>query len=178
MIVISVSRLGRGVKVPVPHADIASQSRGLHSKVPDLCPAGRRSRQARLKHFNPMWTFPDYCYLSELGADDIRYGPLGIQSIIQIVPKMHWSVNHPLLYPSHAICFKHSVIVYSRIVLPSTDVKGETKGKTYCPSTWNYAYQWEYAAKYADQLRQAGASSLLCQECILSVTAQLSNKSS
>ena len=67
-------------------------------------------------------------------------------------------------------------IVYSRIVLPSTDSKGETKGKTYCPATWNYAYQWQYAAEYADLLRQAGASSLLCQERILSVIAQLSNK--
>ena len=36
---------------------------------------------------------------------------------------------------------------------------------------------WQYAPGYADQLRQAGASSLLCQECILSVIAQLSNKS-
>ena len=68
-------------------------------------------------------------------------------------------------------------IVYSRIVLPNSDSKGETKGKTYCPATWNYAYQWQYAAEYADLLRQAGASSLLCQECILSVIAQLSNKS-
>ena len=68
-------------------------------------------------------------------------------------------------------------IVYSKIVLPSSDVKGETKGKTYCPTTWNYSYQWQYAAEYADLLRQAGASSLLCQECTLSVIAQLSNKS-
>ena len=91
---------------------------------------------------------------------------------------MHWSVNHPLLSSSHAICFKHWALSIAALVLPNTDVKGETKGKTYCPSTWNYAYQWEYAAKYADQLRQVGASSLLCQECILSVIAQLSNKSS
>ena len=68
-------------------------------------------------------------------------------------------------------------IVKSRIVLPSSDSKGETKGKTYCPATWNYAYQWQYAAEYADLLRQAGAGSLLCQEYVLSVTAQLSNKS-
>ena len=85
-----------------------------------------------------------------------------------------------LVSQSPIVVFKScnaSGIVYSQIVLPSTDVKGETKGKTYCPATWNYAYQWEYAAKYADLLRQAGASSLLCQECILSVIAQLSNKS-
>ena len=68
-------------------------------------------------------------------------------------------------------------IVHSRIALPSSDVKGETKGKTYSPATWNYAYQWKYASGYADLLRQAGASSLLCQECILSIIAQLSNKS-
>ena len=67
-------------------------------------------------------------------------------------------------------------IIYSRIVL-SLDSKGEKKEKTYCPTTWNYAYTWQYSPEYADQLRQAGASSLLCQECILSVIAQLSNKS-
>ena len=32
-------------------------------------------------------------------------------------------------------------IVHSRIVLPSSDVKGKTNGKTYCPATWNFAYQ-------------------------------------
>ena len=69
-------------------------------------------------------------------------------------------------------------IVYSRVVLPSSDTKGETKGKTYCPTTWNYAYQWKYASEYADQSRKAGANSLLCQDDILSVIAQLSNKSS
>ena len=65
----------------------------------------------------------------------------------------------------------------SKIVLPSTDPKGESKERTYCPTTWNFSYQWKYAADYGDQLRQVGASSLLCQECTLSVIAQLSKKS-
>ena len=67
-------------------------------------------------------------------------------------------------------------IVYSKIVLPSTDSKGKSKG-TDCPTTWNFSYQWKYAVEYADQLRQVGASSLLCQECTLSVKAHLSKKS-
>ena len=67
-------------------------------------------------------------------------------------------------------------IIHSRIVLPSSDSKGEKKNKTYCPSRWNHTYQFQYAADYADMLRDAGSSSLLCHECVLSVIVQLSNK--
>ena len=55
--------------------------------------------------------------------------------------------------------------------------RSDLRVRRYCPTTWNYAYTWQHAPGYADQLRQVGASSLLCQECILSVIAQLSNKS-
>ena len=68
-------------------------------------------------------------------------------------------------------------IAYSKIVLPSGDSKGESKGRTYCPTTWNYSYTWQHAADYADQLRQVGTSALLCQECTLLVKVQLSRKS-
>ena len=30
-------------------------------------------------------------------------------------------------------------IAYSKIVLPSGDSKGESKNRTYCPTTWNYS---------------------------------------
>ena len=68
-------------------------------------------------------------------------------------------------------------VAYSKIVLPSGDSKAECKGRTYCPTTWNYSYQWQYASQYADQLREAKASSLVCKECALLVRIQLSNKS-
>ena len=68
-------------------------------------------------------------------------------------------------------------IAYSKIVLPSGDSKGEAKKRTYCPTTWTHCYQWEHAAQYADQLKQANASPLLCKECTLLVRIQLSNKS-
>ena len=68
-------------------------------------------------------------------------------------------------------------IAYSKIVLPSGDSKGESKGRTYCPTTWNYSYQWQYTAEYADQLRrESRASALLCKECTLLVRIQLSKK--
>ena len=68
-------------------------------------------------------------------------------------------------------------IAYSKIVLPSGDSKGEAKKRTYCPTTWTHCYQWEYAAQYADQLRQVNASPLLCKETTLLVRIQLSKKS-
>ena len=45
-------------------------------------------------------------------------------------------------------------IAYSKIVLPSGDSKGESKGRTYCPTTWTHCYQWQYASQYADLLKQ------------------------
>ena len=68
-------------------------------------------------------------------------------------------------------------IVHSKVILPSGDSKGEEKQRTYCPTTWSHCYTWEYAAGYADQLRQANASPLLCKETTLLVRIQLSNKS-
>ena len=68
-------------------------------------------------------------------------------------------------------------IAHSKIVLPSGDSKGESKNRTYCPTTWNNSYVWHYAAEYADQLRRASrASALLCKECTLLVRIQLSRK--
>ena len=67
-------------------------------------------------------------------------------------------------------------IAYSKIVLPSGDSKGESKGRTYCPTTWTHCYQWPYASQCADLLRKAKASALLCKECTLLVRIQMSNK--
>ena len=67
-------------------------------------------------------------------------------------------------------------IVGSQIVLPSSDVKGGKKNRTYCPTIWNYAYIYDTPATYSDFLRKKGAHSLLSHECVLSVVVQLSNK--
>ena len=136
------------------------------------------------KHFNPIRTFPTTAVYQNWEPMTFGMAPC------HIVDSTERSKD-ALVSQSPIVVFKSCNmlqalgIVYSRTVLPSSDVKGETKGKTYCPATWNYASKGEtkgmnapeHAAKYADLLRQAGASSLLCQECILSVIAQLSNKS-
>ena len=118
-------------------------------------------RTVGFKHFNPMWNFPTTSVNQNFQPIDIRHGPLAhYRSDRAFQGSIGESITHCCLQVMQL------GIVYSRIVLPSSDSKGETKGKTYCPATWNYAYQWKYAAEYADLLRQAGASSLLCPECI------------
>ena len=91
--------------------------------------------------------------------------------------RKHSRVNHLLQHSRHVICCRHLGLHTARTVLPSGDSKSELKTRTYCPTTWSHCYQWTYAAQYADQLRQAKASPLLCKECTLLVRIQLSRKS-
>ena len=112
-----------------------------------------------LKHFNPMWTFPTTAIYQNWEPMTFGTAPWHLVDTTD-------RAKDALVSQSPIVAFKSCNmlqalgIVYSRIVLPSTDVKGETKGKTYCPATWNFAYQWKYATEYADLLRNAGASSL------------------
>ena len=128
------------------------------------------------KHFNPMWSFPTTSVYQNW--DPITFG----------MPACHLcgDTEHnkdALVSQSRIVVFKSATvlqalgIIHGRIVLPSSDSKGEKKNKTYCPSTWSHAYTFQYAAD-ADMLRQVGASSLVSHECVLSVIVQLSNKSS
>ena len=129
------------------------------------------------KHFNPMWTFPTTSVYQHWDPMTFGMAPWHLVDATDHAKDAPFSQS-PIVVFKSCNMLQALGIVYSRVILPSSDVKGEKKEKTYCPATWNYAYQWEHAAKYADLLRDAGASSLLCQECILSVIAQLSNKSS
>ena len=69
-------------------------------------------------------------------------------------------------------------IIASRILLPSADTQGETRERTYCPTTWNYAYGYHTPTEYSDALFEKGAPAVLAHECVLSVIAQMSNKNS
>ena len=130
------------------------------------------------KDFNPMWTFPttsvNQCW------EPITFG-MAPWHICEDVDKQ--KSKEALQSPSPLAAFKacnmiHALgIAYSKIVLPSSDSKGESKGRTYCPTTWTHCYQWPYASQYADLLRRdAAASSLLCKECTLLARIQLSKK--
>ena len=113
------------------------------------------------KDFNPMWTFPttsvNQCW------EPMTFG-MAPWHLSENVDKQ----KSKEALQSQCAAFKACNMIqalgvaYSKIVLPSSDSKGESKGRTYCPTTWNSSYQWQYASQYADQLRQAEASSLLC----------------
>ena len=128
------------------------------------------------KHFNAMWTFPTTSVNQNWEPMTFSMAPWHIVESTQ-------RSKDALISQSPSFAFKSCNMIqalgiaYSKIVLPSSDPKGESKGRTYCPTTWNNSYTWQYATVYADLLRQAGASSLLCEECTLSVIAQLSYKS-
>ena len=129
------------------------------------------------KNFNPTWSF-QLLQSIKLGIK-VTFG----------MPAYHLTddTEHDkdaLVSQSPIVVFKAATvlqalgIIHSRYILPSSDVKGDKKNKTYCPSTWNHAYQYQSPVDYSDMLRDAGAGSILSRECVLSVIDQLSSKSS
>ena len=132
------------------------------------------------KDFNPMWTYPMTAVYKCWDALTFGMPPWHIAPDNEHTAKF---TKDALQSQSPIAAFKstnmmHALgIAYSKTILPSGDSKAEEKQRTYCPTTWSYCYQWEYAAGYADQLRQAKASPLLCKEATLLVRIQLSSKS-
>ena len=132
------------------------------------------------KDFNPMWSFPttsvNQCW------DPMTFGmpPWHVGEDAELNrqrSKEALQSQSPIAAFKACNMLQALGIAYSKIVLPSGDSKGEAKQRTYCPTTWTHCYQWTYAAQYADLLRQADASPLLCKECTLLVRIQLSKKS-
>ena len=132
------------------------------------------------KDFNPMWTYPTTAVYQCWDALTFGMPPWHIAPNDEHTARL---AKDALQSQSPIAAFKSTNmlqalgIAHSKVVLPSGDSKGAEKKRTYCPTTWSHCYTWEYAAGYADQLRQAGASPLLCKETTLLVRIQLSNKS-
>ena len=130
------------------------------------------------KVFNPMWSFPTT-------SVNQNWEPMtfGVAPWHLFLDAEESESKEALQSQSPIAAFKACNvtqtigIAYSKIVFPSFDSKGESKSRTYCPTTWNNSYTWQYAAEYADQLRRVSrASALLCEECTLLVRIQLSSK--
>ena len=117
------------------------------------------------KDFNPTWSFPTTS-VNQIW-EPMTFGMAAWHPAVQtqIRSKEALQSQSPIAAFKACNVIQAIGIAYSKIVLPSGDSKGESKNRTYCPTTWNNSYTWQYAADYADQLRQAGASALLCQEC-------------
>ena len=123
-----------------------------------------------------MWSFPSTS-VSQIW-DPISFGmPAWHLTEDQTHDKDALVSQSPIVVFKAATVLQSLGIISGKIILPSSDVKGEKKNKTHCPSTWKGAYQYHSPAEYSDALRKEGASSLPCHECILSVIDQLSSKS-
>ena len=87
-----------------------------------------------------------------------------------------------LLSQCPIVCFNASTVlqsvgrIASRTLLPSSDVQGESRERTYRPTTWYYAHAYDTPAQYSDALFEKGAPAILAHECILSVLVQTSSK--
>ena len=86
------------------------------------------------EHFNPMWIF-----LTTSVKEPMTFG-MPPWHIVDATERS----KDALVSQAKNCCFQAMLqalgIAYSKIVLSSSDVKGETKGKTYWPTTWNYSY--------------------------------------
>ena len=61
-------------------------------------------------------------------------------------------------------------IIASRTLLPSSDTQGDSRERTYCPTTWNYAYGHHTPNDYSDALFEKGAPAILAHERVLTVS--------
>ena len=128
-----------------------------------------------LPDFNPTWSFPAHAVNSNY--ENITFGIDALH-----IKKENPNPKDALISQSLILVFKAATILQSlgviarRILLPSSGMAGKKKDRTYCPTTWNYAYLYDTPAIYSDQLRGKGAASLLSHECVLSVIVQMSNK--
>ena len=125
--------------------------------------------------FNPMWPFPTTS--ANLNYENITFG-LDASHLRKDPPHSKDALvsQSPIVVFKAATVLQSLGIIASRILLPSSDVQGEKRDRTYCPTTWNYAYEYETPAQHSDQLRANGAPSLLAHECVLAVMAQIPNK--
>ena len=86
------------------------------------------------KHLNPMWTFPTTSVNQNWEPMTFGMAPWHIVDATE-------RSKDALVSQSPIVAFKScnmlqaSGIAYSKIVLPSSDSKGESKGRTYCPTT-------------------------------------------
>ena len=129
------------------------------------------------KDFNPMWTFPTTSVNQCWEPMTFGMAPWHIcEDVDRQISKEALQSQSPIAAFKACNMIQALGIAYNKIVLPSSDSKGESKGRTHCPTTWTHCYQWQYASQYADLLRQAKASARLCKECTLLARIQLSNK--
>ena len=120
------------------------------------------------KDFNPMWTYPTTAVYQCWDALTFGMPPWHIAPNNEHTARLAKGrftesiTNSSIQVYQYVASVGHCPI--ARLFFQAETSKGAEKKRTYCPTTWSHCYTWEYAAQYADQLRQAKASPLLCKE--------------
>ena len=105
-------------------------------------------RTVSFKNFNPMWSFPTTSVYENWDQITFRMPAYHLtDDTDRASTKMLLVSQSPIVVFKAATVLEALGIVHSRIILPSSDVKGEKKNKTYCPSTWNHAYQYQSSSR-------------------------------
>ena len=100
--------------------------------------------------------------------------------VTQIDPNNSETATHQAQCP--IVCFKASTVfqgmgvIASRTLLPSADVEGQRRQRTYCPTTFNTADSYDTPSAYSDQLARHGSRSLLAHECVIPLICHMRNK--
>ena len=125
------------------------------------------------RNFPPMWSFPPATIHNN--HENIAFGMDSTHINPQRTEKDALQAQCPI------VCFKASTVmqgmrvIASRTLLPSSDVEGVRRKRTYCPSTLHHAYSNDTPSKYSDVLAQHGGKPMLAHECVLPIICQMSN---
>ena len=91
------------------------------------------------KDFNPMWTFPTTSVNQCWEPMTFGMAPWHIcENVDKQKSKEALQSQSPIAAFKACNMIQALGIAYSKIVLPSSDSKGESKGRTYCPTTWTH----------------------------------------
>ena len=124
--------------------------------------AQRPPAQVGFRYFLPMWSFPPATI--HTNHENITFGMDLTHIDREQTEKDALQTQCPI------VCFAASTVMQgmgvnaSRTLLPSSDVEGTRRERTYCPSTFHYAYSYDTPSKYSDILAQHGGKPMLACE--------------
>ena len=95
------------------------------------------------KDFNPMWSFPTTSVNQNWESMTFGMAPWHLVSD-KDRSKEALQSQSPIAAFKACNVIPAIGIAYSKIVLPSSDTKGESKNRTYCPTAWNNSYTSQY----------------------------------
>ena len=126
------------------------------------------------RNFPPMWSFLPSTINNN--TKNITFGMVLTNIDEQQTENDAIQAQSQILYFKASTVMQSMRVIASRTLLPSSDVQGGPRDRTYCPSTFHYAYSYDTPSKYCDILARHGGRPMLAHECVLSIPCQMSNK--